>query len=369
MRVNMKNNNPHERYQIVSFKAQTLKNNPLNSPEDRKLAIYLPPKYFESEKRYPVIYFIHGYTGNIDNLAITPKWDDNKNLPIDLIPPEILKMVEVDSITSYVKIDELITKSDWPPFILVQPDASLYLPHYLGHKELSGSTKTKGSFYINSPFTGNFADFIIKDVIEYIDGHYRTIPNNQKRALVGTSMGGYGAIYLSLNYPDKFIACVALSPANMTFRHLTHKVISPLNELMFGNEEAINAGKTAVADICDTFDLITSKDNPITKFDNNGNIGEINEEGLKNWEKFDLNNVMKENPDSFKKINLLFNCHINDQFGFADESKKLHETLINLGIDHQFEIYDDPRATLEPHTLGTGYHILPALKFCNQFFK
>ena len=360
--------NSNKRYQIRSFRANSLLNNPINSPIERKLAIYLPPDYFESEKHYPVIYFIHGYTGNIDNLSITPKWDDNKNLPIDLIPPEILKMVEVDNITSYVKIDELITKLDWPPFILVQPDASLYLPHYLGHKEITGDTKTKGSFYINSPFTGNFADLIIKDVIEYIDGHYRTIPNNQKRGLVGTSMGGYGAFYLSLHYPDKFIACVALSPANMTLRLLTHEMISPLNELMLGKEEAINSGKTAVADICDTFDLITSKDNPITKFDNNGDVGDINDEGLRKWEKFDLNNIMKEYPESFKKVNLLFNCHIDDQYGFAEEAKKLHETLVNLGIDHQFEIYDDPRAKLEPHTLGTGYHILPALKYCNQFF-
>ena len=74
-------------------------------------------------------------------------------------------MFDLENIPSYTKFDELITEGGWMPFIFVQPDASLYLPHYLGHKEISGAVKTKGSFYINSPYTGKFADFIIKDVI------------------------------------------------------------------------------------------------------------------------------------------------------------------------------------------------------------
>lgn len=368
----MNNSKLNDRYQIAFFKAQSLENNPIKSPVDRKLAIYLPPKYFESEKRYPVIYFIHGYTGNIDNLSITPRWNDNKNLPVDLIPPDVLKMLDVDNISSYIKFDELITNSDWPPFILVQPDASLYLPHYLGHKEISGDIKTKGSFYINSPFTGNFADLIIKDVIEYVDANYRTIPNKENRALVGPSMGGYGALYLSLNYPDKFIACAALSPANMTINLLNHKMVTPINEILYGKEEAINLGKDAIGDICDTFDLITSKDNPIIpsfKCDNEGNIVELNEEASKNWQKYDIDNVIKENPESFKKVSLLLNCHRKDEYGFAHETKKLHETLESLGIEHQFEIYKDYRAKLAPHMLGIAYKILPAIKFCNQFFN
>ncbi len=362
----------NKRYQIISFKANSLLNNSINSPIERKLAIYLPPDYFESEKRYPVIYFIHGYTGNVDNLSITPRWNDNKNLPLDLIPPDVLKMLDLDNIPSYVKFDELITKAEWMPFILVQPDASLYLPHYLGLKEISGAVKTKGSFYINSPFTGNFSDLIIKDVIEYIDTNYRTISNKDNRALVGPSMGGYGALYLSLNYPDKFTACAALSPANMTVNLLNHKMVTPINEVLYGKEEAVELGKTALVDITDTFDLITSKDNPIIpsiKRDDEGNIIHLDEKASRNWQKYDIDSIIKKNPESFKNVRLLLNCHRKDEYGFANETKKLHETLENLGIEHEFEIYKDYRAKLAPHMLGIAYKILPAIQFCIQCFN
>jgi len=372
----MSENISNKRYHIISFRAKSLENNPINSPIERKLAIYLPPNYFETNKDFPVVYFIHGYTGNIKNLSITPRWNDNKNLPLDLIPSDVLNMIDLDNIPSYEKFDELIIRGDWKPFIFVQPDASLYLPHYLGNKEISGEIKTKGSFYINSPFTGNFADYIIKDVIEYIDTNFHTLPNKENRALIGPSMGGYGALYLFFNYPDKFNSTAALSPANMTTRILNHKMLTPINEAIYGKGEAIKLGNAAIGDITDSFDLITSKDNliiPSIKRDNNGNILSLNEQAAENWLKYDLNYVIKQkfndNPDAFTSMKLLFNCHRKDEYGFADETRKLHNTLVELGIDHHFEIYKDYRAKLAPHMLGIAYKILPAIKFSIQFFN
>ena len=369
-------NKSNERYQVINFKAKSLENNPINSPVERKLAVYLPPDYFKTEEEYPVVYFIHGYTGNIDNLSVTPRWDDNKNLPLDFIPPDVLKMFDLENIPSYTKFDELITEGGWMPFIFVQPDASLYLPHYLGHKEISGAVKTKGSFYINSPYTGKFADFIIKDVIEYIDTNYRTIPNREHRALIGPSMGGYGALFLFFNYPNIFNSVASLSPANLTINILNHKMLTPINEVLYGKEEAIELGRAAIEDITDTFDMITSKNNPIIssiKQDEKGNIIHLNEVAVKNWQYYDLVNIIKQNvlknSEAFKKVNLMLNCHRKDEYGFADQTKKLHNTLIEVGIDHQFEIYKDYRAKLAPHMLGIAYKILPAIKFSIQFFN
>lgn len=372
----MSENKSNERYQVINFKAKSLENNSINSPVERKLAIYLPPDYFKTDKKFPVVYFIHGYTGNIDNLSITPRWNDNKNLPLDLIPPDVLKMFDLENIPSYVKFDELITEGEWIPFIFVQPDASLYLPHYLGHKEISGALKTKGSFYINSPYTGNFSDFIIKDVIEYIETNYRAIPNREHRALIGPSMGGYGTLYLYFNYPSKFNSAVALSPANMTIDLLNHKMITPINEVLYGKQEAIELGRVAIQDITDTFDMITSRDYPIlpsVKQDEIGDIIYMNENAVKNWQNYDLVNIIKKNvlnnSKAFNTINLMLNCHRKDEYGFADQTRKIHDTLLELGIDHQFEIYKDYRAKLAPHMLGIAYKILPAIKFSIQFFN
>jgi S-formylglutathione hydrolase FrmB len=189
-------------------------------------------------------------------------------------------------------------------------------------------------------------------------------------------MGGYGALYLFFNYPDKFNSTVALTPANMTTRILNHRMVTPINEAIYGKDEAIKLGKAAIGDITDSFDLITSKDHliiPSIKRDNNGNIINLNEQAAENWLKYDLNYVIKQkfndNSNEFSSVKLLLNCHRKDEYGFADETRKLHNTLVELGIDHHFEIYKDYRAKLAPHMLGIAYKILPAIKFSIQFFN
>jgi len=66
--------------------------------------------------------------------------------------------------------------------------------------------------YLNSPFVGNYMDYITLDVIEHVDSNYRTIPESNYRLLVGASMGGAGTLRICLYHPEKFIAAAALSP-------------------------------------------------------------------------------------------------------------------------------------------------------------
>ena len=163
-----------DRYLVDNIKASNLEGNLLNSPVERDLRIYLPPGYYDNEeKRYPVIYFLHGYGGNNHNWTITSSSEKDKAFPIEIIPKKFLKRIDIDKIINYEKIDSAINKGKLQPFILVQPDGSLHLPQIGGIKNLRGLPATKGSYYINSPFTGNYMDYIIKDVIDYIDSNYR----------------------------------------------------------------------------------------------------------------------------------------------------------------------------------------------------
>lgn len=361
------------RFQVLRFRGESLEENPLNSPIEREIHVYLPPDYYkESVNRYPVIYCFHGYTGNSNNLNIYPRWNDNKNLPIDQIPADLLNLIETDKLASYEKLDELIKKKGWNPFILVQPDVSLYLPHYLGTKELTGLVKTKGSFYINSPHTGNYLDYIIKDVIKFVDDNFRTIPDKSSRGIVGTSMGGYGALFVALHHPEAFSSVVALAPANLNLDSLEWEMITPLIALMYGEEKAKEMGAQGLHDIHNTCDLIFSKENPLLpsiRKDANGKIIRINEKAVKNWIKYDIKTIIKENPDALKSVNLLINCHKKDQYGLAMECRKIHKTLLECEIKHDFKIYVDARANVDPHTLGIGYKTLPALEFCNIHFN
>jgi pimeloyl-ACP methyl ester carboxylesterase len=361
------------RYIIDNFRSVSLEENPLNSPVERDLRIYLPPNYFDlGGKRYPVIYYLHGYGGNNHNWTITSKFESERVLPLDRIPKKLLDRVDLDKIVTYEKLDDLITSKDLNPFILAQPDASLHILNINRTNNLRGEPATKGSYYVNSPFSGNYLDYIAKDVVEYLDSHYRTIPDNQHRALMGGSMGGAGTLRICLTFPEKFIAAAALSPGNLVPELLDWKLVVPLMKELFGETISKKRGAKTWTDILDTCDLIFSKDNlllPSIKRDEDGNIISLNEDALKNWMKYNINNLIKVNPDALKHIKLLINCAQGDEMGSAISTKGIHETLNKFEIPHQFELYDDPKISLSPHILGIAYHIVPAMRFCLQYIK
>ena len=365
----------NERYRIEKFHSKALEGNPLDSPADRDLKIYLPPGYFESkDKRYPVVYFIHGYGGNNRGWTVTSRNAKDGAIPWKIVPKKILERIHMDRLTTFETLDEQINNGQLEPFIFVQADASLHVPNIDGRKDFRGQLATKGSFYINSPFSGKYRDYIIQDVINYIDSNYRTIPDKQHRALMGGSMGGFGTLYLCLYHPDKFVSAASLSPGNLGTRDLSRlnwKLRIPIYGEIFGEKMNAEIGDSAWKDILDTIDLIFSDDNrllPTIKRDEHGNVIEYNEEILSKWEKFDINYLIKEKPDAFKQVHLLLNCADNDEFGLAEGAKKIHETLMEYGIDHQFDLYSDPDVALTPHILGIGYHILQGIHFCTEKF-
>ena len=78
-------------------------------------------------------------------------------------------------------------------------------------------TKYKGSFYTNSTLTGKWGDYIAKDVVGYVDKHFRTIPDKDSRGIAGASMGGNGALKMGMLFPDVFSAVYAATPATLNW--------------------------------------------------------------------------------------------------------------------------------------------------------
>jgi enterochelin esterase-like enzyme len=136
---------------------------------DRTVYVYLPPGYARSGKRYPVIYFLHGY-------AVNAKF-------------------YLDYIGLPGAADKAIAAGAREA-IVVFPDAfTLY----------------NGSMYSNSPTTGDWETYIAHDLVAYIDRHYRTIARRESRGLAGHSMGGYGTMRIAMRYPEVFGAIYAMS--------------------------------------------------------------------------------------------------------------------------------------------------------------
>lgn len=77
---------------------------------------------------------------------------------------------------------------------------------------VNGMNKLGGSFYVNSPATGNWEDFIVKDALGYIDKNYKTIDDPASRGISGQSMGGFGALNIAMRHPEVVSAVYATSP-------------------------------------------------------------------------------------------------------------------------------------------------------------
>ena len=159
---------------VASFyiNAKTLQNSGGENP-NRKVSVYLPPNYESGSKRFPVIYYLHGFMGT------------------DSISPN-MKMI----------LDRGISQQKIRPFILVI--ARQY-------------TQYEGSFYTNSALTGNWADFTAKELVEYVDKNFKTLATRESRGIGGHSMGGYGAIKMGMLFPDVFSSVYALSPGLLAF--------------------------------------------------------------------------------------------------------------------------------------------------------
>jgi len=93
-------------------------------------------------------------------------------------------------------IDDLIATGKIQPIIIVMPNLD---------------AKYGGSWGANSALNGNHEDYIIKDIVPYIDATYRTLPSSDSRAIGGLCMGGYVAMYLTMRHPDVFGAVVSLN--------------------------------------------------------------------------------------------------------------------------------------------------------------
>ena len=159
-----------------SVPAPSLAANLLGDPAWRQVSVYLPPGYAsEPGRRYPVLYWLHGFTSTDRELISGIR----QNLNIRLA------------------MDSLVGAGAAREMIIVMPNA---------HNAFGGS------FFANSPVTGQWEDFIVRDLVRWTDRRFRTVRSRSGRGIAGHSMGGFGALRIALRNPNTFAAVYAMSP-------------------------------------------------------------------------------------------------------------------------------------------------------------
>lgn len=155
----------------------------------KALTVYLPPSYdAQPQKRYPVLYYLHGRTGNERN------WVDAGYLNRTM-----------DSLVASGSPEAIIAMPDgddgWYTTWGVLPDISPCLRD-------TARKEPASTFCV--PWT-RYDDYIAHDIVGWMDSRYRTLADRSHRGIAGLSMGGYGAITLALNYPKVFKAAASHS--------------------------------------------------------------------------------------------------------------------------------------------------------------
>jgi S-formylglutathione hydrolase FrmB len=154
----------------IKVHGPSLEGNLEGDPADRDVFVYLPPGYASSGKRYPVIYFLHGYGATAQIYA-------NGVLQLPGSADQAIMAGAQEA-------------------ILVLPDAS---------------TIYGGSMYSNSPTIGDWERFIAVELVAHIDANYRTLATRASRGLSGHSMGGYGTLRIGMKHPGVFSTLYAMS--------------------------------------------------------------------------------------------------------------------------------------------------------------
>ena len=150
-------------------------------PTHRRMIVYLPEGYDNGEGRYPVVYLLHGARGH------EASW---------------IRKGRMLQIT-----DSLFRNGLAVPSIVVMPNMNQYDDDY----DFSDS-RPKGAFESILEVDGTAEWHFTEDIVSWVDGHYRTIPDREHRAVAGMSIGGRQSITLAANEPDNYGYVAAFSP-------------------------------------------------------------------------------------------------------------------------------------------------------------
>ncbi|MGJ5817212.1 alpha/beta hydrolase [Paludibaculum fermentans] len=266
---------------------------------ERDVLVILPPSYAkEKKRRYPVVYALHGYSIGAE------QWSKEIHVP-QTIEGAFAKGAQ--------------------EMIVVLPDSK---------------TVHNGSMYSSSVTTGDFEQFIARDVVAYIDAHYRTIPKRTSRGLVGHSMGGYGASRIGMRHSAVFGSLYIMSPCCMSPRGG-----GPANPAM---EKALAAVKSPADSATLPFGLRAqlataaawspNPKNPPLYLDLPTKDGVAQPDVMARWTANAPLAFVHQYIGNLKMYRGI-SMDVGDQDGLKNDATKLHEVLDTYGIANSFEIY------------------------------
>lgn len=288
----------------ITIYSEAIANNLVNDPAEREVTVYLPPSYnSQPDKRYPVLYMLHGYTDT------DSKWFGWEEHWINL----------------YEVIETALDEGSTREMIVVMPNAY---------------NRFRGSMYSSSVTIGDWETFMSSELVSYIDSHYRTIAETASRGLAGHSMGGYGTIRLGMKYPDVWSAIYLLSPCCLDASVLnssreTMKEVESITSM----DQLENASFNQISTLALASAWAPNPHNPPFYHDLPFADGQVLPEVVA---RFAANQPMYMLDQYIFNLKLLkgIGMDVGDQDMGTSSTTRMHEILQSNGIVHSFEVYE-----------------------------
>ena len=285
--------------QHIKVHGKSLEGNLEGNSPDRDVLVVLPPSYAHAKtRRYPVIYFLHGF-------ALTGQY-----------------------FADFVHVPEaaLGFSKKGGEFIIVVPDTD---------------TRQGGSMYSSSPTTGDFEAFVAKDLVGYIDGHYRTLAKRASRGLVGHSMGGYGVWKIAMKYPQVWSSIYAMSACCLSPRTETVDSAQKIAAIPF--DQSATAGFGERAALASAVAWSPDPKNPPYYADFAFKDGAIDQMVIAKWAANSPLAMVSSHIPELKSFTAIASDG-GDKDGLTKDATSLHEALDAFGVANSFEVYEGGHA-------------------------
>jgi enterochelin esterase-like enzyme len=281
----------------VKIHGASLEGNLEGNAVDRDALVLLPPSYgTDRQRRYPVVYALHGYTIGAE------QWSKEIHVP---------------------QTAEGAFAKGARELIVVLPDSK---------------TLHLGSMYSSSVTTGDFENYVARDVVAYMDAHYRTLPARDSRGLVGHSMGGYGATRIGMKHADVFGALYIMSPCCLSVRGAPDPEQGKSFEAVKSVEDFSKLHFFARAAFASAAAWSPNPANPPFFIDLPTKDGQPVPEVLAKWTANAPLSFLDQYVGNLRRYRAI-SLDVGDQDSLRGDTRKLHEALDRYGIANSFEEY------------------------------
>jgi len=341
---------------VLEHRSSVLADNPLGDPSLRRLAVWLPPGYDRRGNgpgaRFPVLYDLVGFTGSgLSHLNWRP-FSDN--------------VVE--------RAARLVHERRMGPVIMVFPDCF---------------TSLGGNQYVNSSAIGRYADYLLQEIVPFVDREFRTLASREHRGCFGKSSGGYGAMIHGMKYARHWGA-IASHSGDAAF-DLVYGADWPntLDALARYRRPALRAGRVApprdtvaerglaaglddgrvrrfleavwqkpklntsevhaIMNVCMAATYDPDPAAPLGfRLPYHLDSGERIEARWKRWLAHDPVRLVDRHADDLRSLRAIYlDCGWRDQYRIHYGARQLSRRLAAAGISHRYEEFDDDHSDVD----------------------